>query len=877
MQHIRLGLSLDGQSGWLAKSSIGESTVGPLGMLGILETQLGLLRAPVTHSQRVVQYRACAQKVRNGERFFEGSFEADELGTSSTLLRWSDDWYEYGWGGVFTGEAPRRLRDMADVEALARVAVAPGVGRRLNDVAAMLDKRTPQISLVELQDPMAAFPPAWRHVLGKLPTKDASELVCAGSPGTLLRSVQEALLAIENGQQAQPLQWREDGSVMVYAAETRLAAAQWLARQIVDRDTSHALVAPLEGSALDAALAATDRPRVGLTGASPFRATLQLLPLAMRLLWAPIDFEALLEFLTLPAHPLHAIARRRIAERMSDTPGIGGHGWDQLLADLAADLGSDANAVRAEIAYWFEHERYEPASGAPLPVVLARAERLVEFFRRRLNDEDEARQAAWMAGFEQTSALVQSIKILVQLADERVSREILNKLIVQATGRGTVNPLLRAQAGALARVSDPAALIEPFDQVTWWQLGATPLPRTPAWTMQEVRYLQEEGIDIPVPSSTLRWQSRSHLRPILLARERLNLVLPPPGQEVHPLWLSIKGLDKNAPVQRLESVLQCTPPNPASSRVELRPLPSPRRWWQLPAGTHVTLPPSYSYTSLESFVHNPFQWVLQYPAQLRASALLTLPDAFRLLGNLAHAAVERLYRQPGSLTWSEKQVAAWFDAELDSLIDEEGAVLRMPGRRADLETFRMRFRNSLQGLHACLRQAGATLIEPEKALEADTAIGPVKGSGDLVVTFANGAQAVIDMKWTGKEKYREKLQTCSHMQLAIYGHVQHTNTGTWPAVAYYLLKEGELLTPAQGVFPGISPIDLPDGATAQVWQALVESWKWRRAQLEAGSIEVALKDLPATEQSNPPVGGLATEYLNPRYNPFLNLVGWVNP
>jgi hypothetical protein len=41
VQRIRFGLTLDGERGWHPRDALGESTVGPLGLLSILETQLG--------------------------------------------------------------------------------------------------------------------------------------------------------------------------------------------------------------------------------------------------------------------------------------------------------------------------------------------------------------------------------------------------------------------------------------------------------------------------------------------------------------------------------------------------------------------------------------------------------------------------------------------------------------------------------------------------------------------------------------------------------------------------------------------------------------------------------------------------------------------
>ena len=45
VQRVRFGLDLDGERGWHARDTLGDSTLGPLGFLNVLETQLGLTRA----------------------------------------------------------------------------------------------------------------------------------------------------------------------------------------------------------------------------------------------------------------------------------------------------------------------------------------------------------------------------------------------------------------------------------------------------------------------------------------------------------------------------------------------------------------------------------------------------------------------------------------------------------------------------------------------------------------------------------------------------------------------------------------------------------------------------------------------------------------
>lgn len=96
---IRFGLNLDGQRGWHVKNSLGEITVGASGMLGILETQLGLISNQVPQSRRVVQYLECLKQFNSKSRFYHRSLEADESGTAATLLNRRDQWYLHGWNG----------------------------------------------------------------------------------------------------------------------------------------------------------------------------------------------------------------------------------------------------------------------------------------------------------------------------------------------------------------------------------------------------------------------------------------------------------------------------------------------------------------------------------------------------------------------------------------------------------------------------------------------------------------------------------------------------------------------------------------------------------------------------------------------------------
>jgi hypothetical protein len=93
-------------------------------------------------------------------------------------------------------------------------------------------------------------------------------------------------------------------------------------------------------------------------------------------------------------------------------------------------------------------------------------------------------------------------------------------------------------------------------------------------------------------------------------------------------------------------------------------------------------------------------------------------------------------------------------------------------------------------------------------------------------------------------------------------------------VAYFILKDPELLTTADAVFPGVTPILAAGASTALLWERISTTWRWRRIQIEAGALELVMEGVEPTDLSTPPSGALPIEELDQRYNPCFHLAGW---
>ncbi|NOU14061.1 MAG: PD-(D/E)XK nuclease family protein [Methylococcaceae bacterium] len=871
-QIITLGLYLDGQRAIPPSNTLGEITVGPKGLLAILETQLGLLADQPSQAERIVQYRDCLASADSASRFYHASFVTDALGTASTLLGWRDLWYLNGWNGQAFYTSSKHLSDLADVEYLASQRVAPSLGQRLAHVLIELEKRQPPITELLLLDPIGSFPARWQAVLGRLPVKFIDCIANAEST-SFLGQLQHQLSLAAQGQPFDRLTWQTDGSVLVARSETRALAASWLARQL-NNSTPALLVSSADSTRLDAHLSSAGHPRQGFRETNTFRPTLQLLPLALELLWTPLNFNALVQFLTHPISPLPGFARRQLAAKVADAPGIGGKRWEKILTDIDQHYGSEqAPKVREQIRIWVEHLRFGQDEGAPIVAVIDRVRVLVEFFRLRLAVEDIAQRIAFKVGYTQCNACLASLIALQSQGIATIRHSQLQKLVTQATASGSDNPLLVPEVGAHLAITHPGAAIRCIDRVFWWQLTTPNLPNVYPWSKSELCILYEAGVQLPSNDIRLSQTALEWLRPVLAARQQLVLVLPPPGEEVHPLWQMIEAVVTNPEIESLEHLL--TESSSLTQSITQLPLPVRKRWLQLPDAVSVPLSTKESFSSLELLLFNPCQWLLKYPAQLRPSNIIGLGGDFRMLGNLAHGLVELYYQRPDALSMSDVDFDRWFATTFEQLVDEEGATLRMSGRGADLQSFHYRLHQSMQTLRQQVALAGMVAVTPEMAISGHFTGGQLVGSVDLVMQNPFGGQVIVDMKWSGVRKFPEKLKHNSHLQLAIYAELLRQKSSAWPSVAYYVIDKARLFASDDRAFPSAEVIASANGEnTPQLWFRFLESWKWRKAQIEVGRFEVALESIEATSASIPPDSAMEPEYLNEAYNDYRTLAGW---
>ena len=374
---------------------------------------------------------------------------------------------------------------------------------------------------------------------------------------------------------------------------------------------------------------------------------------------------------------------------------------------------------------------------------------------------------------------------------------------------------------------------------------------------------------------------RAAHRALLFARTSVTFFLPPGNSDApaSPL-LTRLGAEIGANQVGDASRLVRTVP------IAVRPLPEPKRWWRL--SKRGLLPPREreSFSSLSKFIFSPYQWVLEYAAGLAAGTLSghRVPDDAMRRGTVLHdLAGALLAPEPESslpkVDWTridEPGLLRWIEQAWPLLLEDKAAQYLTPGFESARNSLLHTARRSLWRLVRNLQEAGVTEVEVERYLGGVPFVGgELGGRIDLIVRSANRV-AVVDLKLGGQTYRQTELAENRHLQLAVYGHLLRSSEGVDPTVAYFILAKGSLLARSGSFFPNatcVSPENPEDASDWEIcWAEFEEVWRWRRAQLDRGQIEVTVTGTEA-DTLPPHEHWLAPEGAD-GYNDFDALTGW---
>lgn len=822
------------------------AVLGPIGLIDVLEIQLGLTGPRAAHAVRVAGYSAKlrAALAAAPELFFATSFELDPWETATALLEWRDALVSAGWIGSAAGS--ERPDGLARVES-AGPALAPGIADRLRAVcAALRDSTALTVESIVLIEPRELVAPAWRRLIETLESCGVAITAAPASPPSAAGDLGRAQAFLASGA-ITPLQG--DGSFMIVEADTALVAAEavaeWLAHGS-EAELAGTVVVAADGDTalLDLALQARGMPALGQSAASPWRGALQVLPLAFAAAWAPFDAKAMLDLLMLPRPPIGRAAARRLARALSREPGTGGAAWAAAWAaietDLAAHMAERPNAeqdVADRLAAWRQwttgaiHSR---TGGMPAEAARRIAARVA---RWAVDTDAGAHDPLLMTVAGAASALGDAISILEL---ETLPALLVERMIDQVLADGAQNPDHVATAGGLRCVRHPAAFWDSAPRVIWWDFKG-PGDRVPAspWSAAEQEALDAAGCRLEAPAACAARIGWSYSNVAHRVGERLILVSPAlsRGEETtsHPLAHQLSPLSIPAgravrwSAERLldEAEHHLAGRDLIRDRVAVVTPPGQRARWTLPASAQARIAGrTENATSFERLADCQMRWMLLDVLRLSRGRIAEIPGPDQLLGNLAHEIANHVL-QPGAVADAD-EVLGHAEAVFDELLDAIATPLQQPEFASELAAARVRVPAALAQLARLLGQKGLSVIGTELEREGDFTDGlAVKGRLDLIVEHPVHGLGVIDLKWTrSARRRRAELADGRALQLATYGAIAGPAGGPPVPGAYYLLSQRRLIGPC-GTFLADEEIEA-DRTLAETWADLISTWRsWR--------------------------------------------------
>ena len=827
-----------------ADAAEGVLATGPLGIIGLLETRLGLPGATENQARRIAQCRRLMGELCGlGTPFYARSFAADNWATAKHILALRDELRLSGWNGVDPGGSTR-LADLALLEE--HLELAPGLAERLDNIFKWGRKYGfDGIAEVRLQEPEHNWPSAFTRLFALLRDQNVrleqtpllEAPIAAGDLGLL----QNVLLA--PGPRSRPLAF--DGSLTCLRSQTIGEAAEalaaWLGADVSNNDIL--FLVQSNGGVLDNALHRHGQPKQGGGERSPWRAALQLLPLALATRWTPFDPHRMLEFLTAPLCPVHPAMARWLVRALEQSPGIGSAVWNQALDRCKqwAVGREDGRQLLDDLAFWTAGNREEPSGGMAADAIQNLCLRIAQWAGRGMLPEAvEILPTAASLAKELAEAVQDSGMSLIPKAQ-------LDRMLDSVVGAGasTGNG---AEASPWWKVSHPGQIRDHIDTIVWWNFcsdeSAVPLP---PWTQAESGSLKAAGVVLDDHLARRRLEVSAWKLPVLHARSRLVLVMPRRDQGEatgpHPFWEDIAaglGLDESFHLPRLALEANQLRRRPTAhllgrdipvDEVETVGLPAAKDSWEVPPGS-VPRREKESPSGMEKLIACPLSWALNYRLRIRPGKVLALPEGNRLKGNFCHALINMLLTEGVRLPPKDaaKRALELFDANLEKL----AAPFLLPGMGGDRLELRRRFEQAVQGLFERLQRLGLTVDGSEREIERVDEKGQLFGGVmDLLLRDKAGHPMVWDLKWSSRSNYRrEEMKEGLALQLAAYCWMLASDEVPARA-AYFMLAQNELIAPPDPALPAEETVDVD---LRKVWEDAHAAYEKRLAEIAGGNI-----------------------------------------
>lgn len=851
------------------KCELGTKYVGPLGLLNELELRAGLSRGETSPMQRAIAYCNAIHEVLDSnsspEPFYQQSFKNDPLGVARQLLRWRDALCMAGWDGKTTlrnglsADGKKRLEDLLDIEAHFKSfgVDCVGIGERWHQLLDTdLDVSLPKELEIKVDMKMDLLPPVIRKVLDK--TKRAIESEAVANLGDkTISDFADKFTLYQFPEQNDAYQWAAIQSEIkpdVYINEDNFTFNQVL------KSVGEPLVeASVNGGADELS---------------------QLLKLGISLFRSPVNYDHLINYLSIFRHPIDGETRSALRYHLKQMGGFG----DMTNKDRTISKIDDTAKNFPD--FWGMWKHGKNGNVAVDKVTKFCKDLLKNWIETALTNALAEKALSPTTGtqvYSQLLLLQEQTRYMLTFLKGRngdISNDELDK-VVAAICQGDSTQTDYGRLGSYDMLKDLKGLAVSGKTVMWMDCVCKLRPRyeyaflNPA----DIKELQKAGLLIP--DATLEMQASDFAEKLAVNRAERIIALMPQRQdggrtEENLIITELRALDKtinigepglpigvtitpsSADTQKVEHQVDkalfanIDQKNPTSTD-ETTPSESPSKFTPKPVGYRRNYE---SFSSLNELINQPFDYVLDYIYNMKDEDSGNLST---VEGNVAHWVISQMVEESKDLHGNVDtqkflnlcKNSTDLETRTDQAIFEVGAQLLQPENEMECLIFKRIFtKKSVPILVKIIEENNLEVVgsEEEYSSELIDSVGANAFNFYAKIDFLLKRKSeeskeyeylIFDFKWTGNPKKRkDELEACKELQLALYQKIIEENK-LKPVVmrGYYLLKQAQLLTVNDVLKPDDNIEIVAQTKLYDIFEQAVASYRERIQNLKDGFIE----------------------------------------
>lgn len=866
------------------KCTLGTKYVGDIGLLNELELRAGLSRGDVSPMRRAIKYCNAIQQVLNGnpslDPFYKQSFQNDPLGVARQLLSWRDALTMAGWNattslsGKLSADGNKRL---SDLQAIEKYFDSVGMGERWQALLTVAQTRPilPQGTTITVEMKWDLLHPVIKKVF---------EAINKQKSGIVQESVAVANLTDDT---------LDASKFTLYEFPEQNDAYQWAVLQ----NFENAVFVNEDNFTFNQVLKSLGKPVVGASIKGSIPEMSQLLKLGISLFRSPVNYDNLIDYLSIFRHPIDSETRNALKYHLTKVGGFGDNvktengkttvtSFKSILLSNIDEVENKEVTENTDLKKLYSTMFYmwEKCTNDEVPVkdVQEYCKELLAWTETAMTKATAEKVMNPYVGTQICSQIsilqeqIRSLQAFLKGETGNIKNDELDKIVVSIC-QGDAVTTDQARLGSYDMLKDIKGLACAVGKVVWMDCVGKLRPRYAYSFMnpKDIDELQQNGLDIPNPQ--LEMLASDFAEKLAVSRADKIIALMPKRKdgertEENLLITELKtlntGLTTSAPslpvgdlitlvdadAQKAEHKVdkslfdKITTPNPTPAKD--RPKSSAQKFTTEPVGYQRDYE---SFSSLDMLINQPFDYVLNYLYNMKDEELDS--NLSTIEGTVAHAVISQMVEECKDTTAKDvdtnKFLALCNDKDklktrLDKAINDFGTVLLQPENAMECAIFKDIFLNkSVKKLVNIIKGNDLEVVDSEWDLTEDlkNATGTFSFKYNAKIDFVlkkknEEKYYIFDFKWTGNPKKRsDELENRKELQLALYQKILETIGHTVVMRGYYLLKQATLLTAYTGFKPSDVIEIITQKSTADIFEQAVESYRERIANLQAGYIE----------------------------------------